>query len=580
MTLYKNKFLMTVAAVALTLAVGACSSSSDDDNTLSAVPDTGAPDTGAPDTGALAPLSELATAKADAAAAATDAMTASSDAADAAAAAMTAVANLATMQTGATAGGLAYEAHTAAGKAMMAYMDAKAASEAAAEAEEVTAAVEARIMAEEAKADAVKYAKMASDKGTAAETEAMAELMINGKDKNVGETALNADDGSSEEVTNGQSVITGRMKSEDPTTRVDMVDAVTPVEDNEDTADMDETVHAKPAVAAKTLPISRRLDSSDDMARLMLVTSYAGSKKVGVFIQNDATETNDVSGTDAGSIDLTPLADDDQDESVKSLKSVGMYYLATDADNTDARNPTDIESGTVANDAETEQVYSYVSAVDSEDNDVVVNVVRVSENDALGTTTYTYQPVSLGQAKVDIPEATDYQHIHFGVWAALGEAAKNGSQEISNLGIGFVQNYSGEGLTTIGGGSDDMPNGGMARYDGNWVATVQADDSDGNGAIRLDHGAATLTANFGKGEINALLTDLATLSGAISGNEFSGTKASAITHADLDTDGTFTGSFSGGFYGNSAAEAGGIFDFTSKDLKAGAFRGAFGGDKE
>ena len=78
---------------------------------------------------------------------------------------MAAVANLATMQTGATAGGLAYEAHTAAGKAMMAYMDAKAASEAAAEAEEVTAAVEARIMAEAAMADAVMYGMMAMEKG-------------------------------------------------------------------------------------------------------------------------------------------------------------------------------------------------------------------------------------------------------------------------------------------------------------------------------------------------------------------------------------------------------------------------------
>ena len=51
------------------------------------------------------------------------------------------------MQTNATAGGLAYEAHTAAGKAMMAYMDAKKASEDAAEAEDVTAAVEHRIIA-------------------------------------------------------------------------------------------------------------------------------------------------------------------------------------------------------------------------------------------------------------------------------------------------------------------------------------------------------------------------------------------------------------------------------------------------
>ena len=41
-----------------------------------------------------------------------------------------------------------------------------------------------------------------------------------------------------------------------------------------------------------------------------------------------------------------------------------------------------------------------------------------------------------------IPEATDYQHIHFGVWAGLGKAAKGGDQDIADLGIGFVQNFS------------------------------------------------------------------------------------------------------------------------------------------
>ena len=48
----------------------------------------------------------------------------------------------------------------------------------------------------------------------------------------------------------------------------------------------------------------------------------------------------------------------------------------------------------------------------------------------------------------------------------------------------------------------------------------------------------------------------------------------------LDSDGKFTGTFSGGFYGKQAAEAGGVFDFTSEDAEAGAFRGAFGGDRD
>ena len=224
MKFHKNKLLATVSAVALTFAVGACSSSSDDDDMMSAAPPvvTDTVTDPATDPEAPAPLSELATAQADAAAAALAAMTASGEAATAAEAAMAAVANLATMQTNATAGGLADEAQTAAGKAMMAYMDAKAASEDAAEAEEVTAAVEARIMAVEASANAVMYAMTASEKSTAAQTAAMAELMIDGKDKNVGGTSVNADAaikcGDHRYRHASQTVETGRIAANGPQT--------------------------------------------------------------------------------------------------------------------------------------------------------------------------------------------------------------------------------------------------------------------------------------------------------------------------------------------------------------------------
>ena len=67
-----------------------------------------------------------------------------------------------------------------------------------------------------------------------------------------------------------------------------------------------------------------------------------------------------------------------------------------------------------------------------------------------------------------------------------------------------------------------MPNNGTANYTGNWVATVQEADADGNGDIVLEHGAATLAANFGKATIKAALTDLATLEGTIDTNTFSG----------------------------------------------------------
>ena len=34
------------------------------------------------------------------------------------------------------------------------------------------------------------------------------------------------------------------------------------------------------------------------------------------------------------------------------------------------------------------------------------------------------------EVNASIPEATDYKHIHFGVWAALGDPEKNGTQEL------------------------------------------------------------------------------------------------------------------------------------------------------
>ena len=178
-----------------------------------------------------------------------------------------------------------------------------------------------------------------------------------------------------------------------------------------------------------------------------------------------------------------------------------------------------------------------------------------------------------------IPEATDYKHIHFGVWAALGEAEMDGSQELSDLGIGFVQSI-GDGLTGA-----DMPNNGDAEYSGNWVAAVRAADEDGNGGISLESGPASLKADFEKADITATLTGLATLEGDIAGNTFDGTKATvgaevADNPHGLTVGGEFTGEFSGGFYGTKAAEAGGVFAFTSEDQEAGEFSGAFGADKE
>ena len=123
----------------------------------------------------------------------------------------------------------------------------------------------------------------------------------------------------------------------------------------------------------------------------------------------------------------------------------------------------------------------------------------------------------------------------------------------------------------------DMPNNGSGTYLGDWAATIQASDPDGEGDVILTNGMASLDANFGKGTITADLVGLAMLEGEISTNAFSGTKAD-VAHATLDGTADFEGSFSGGFYGSKADEAGGIFDFASDDgnNEGGAFVGAFG----
>ena len=597
MNFHKNKYLTTVAAAALALAVGACGSGSDDDDMMSGGPPP-VIDPEAPGPEIPAPLTELEKAQADAAAAALAAMTASGEAATAAEAAMAAVANLATMQTNATAGGLAYEAHTAAGKAMMAYMDAKKASEDAAEAEEVTAAVEARILAEAAMDDAVDYAKTASDKGTEAETAAMAELIIDGTDKNVGGSSLNADDPSSVVTTDGDTVATGRL--EEGMQPMHSVIARAGEVGVNGTPDLDTNAYVAPVagVAASTLPIGKLVDSADDMARLMIVTQYAGSKTVKVYSEGT---TQTASGTKAGFVSIMTDADGDDETNNVALKSEGTYYPAGTTDGTlevqggltagDVPGPN---GDFVATDAKGKEVFSYT------DPDVTTKTYVVLRDEVKAGTTTTYNYVNadihvevdrdgadadtygnMHEVTAKIPEATDYKHIHYGVWAALGDPEKDGTHELSDLGIGFVQNFSGEGLTSIGGTSDDMPNGGDATYKGNWVAAVQAADEDGNGAISLVNNAATLEADFSMGEITATLTGLADLTGDIAGNTFSGDEAMvpATNMYSLGT-GKFTGTFSGGFYGAKAVEAGGIFDFTSEDAEDGAFRGAFGGKKE
>ena len=349
-------------------------------------------------------------------------MTASGEAADAAAAAMGAVANLAIMQTGATAAGLAYEAHTAAGKAMAAYLHAKAASEAAAEAEDVTAAVVARIMAEEASANAVMYAMTAAEKAGEAETAAMAELMIVDTVKTVGGTSLDAEAGSTEVTTDGDTVATGLIKGMNPKAEmVGMVGGAEYMLDNAQTPNVDEGVAHVQAVEARTFDIGKVVDSPDDMARLMIVTQYAGSKSVKVYATSSLGNVEGTLGSD-GRITTT-------DGNIVTLKSVGAYYLAG-TDNDLAYD--DVVLAT----AKAENVFSFVDnnntpdiATDDTNGHVILGSTTVDGDgtsvifervDIMVAAATADDADAMSEVTAKIPDAADYEHIHFGVWAALG----------------------------------------------------------------------------------------------------------------------------------------------------------------
>ena len=102
-----------------------------------------------------------------------------------------------------------------------------------------------------------------------------------------------------------------------------------------------------------------------------------------------------------------------------------------------------------------------------------------------------------------IPTVAAYEHIHFGVWASLGDADEmDGSQSLAALGLGFVQNISDSGIT-------DRLGIGTVTYEGNWVANVQRQNAAaGTGAINPEQGDATLTANFDEDEFTGNLMAL------------------------------------------------------------------------
>ena len=337
------------------------------------------------------------------------------------------------------------------------------------------------------------------------------------------------------------------------------------VPNDANTLDVDESKPAKPGVlAGRSVSIGLVVDAEDDSARVALAKSYIGSRSVGAYVDDDTAGTR--TGTKAITITLQ-TGTDNTDEDI-SLKSSGRHYLATAVD----------DSGNIVVGTE-EGVMIYSYTYEDSDGDDVTEYVRHSETvstemDGETIFEYTYQRVDVARG-VRLPHATDYDHIHFGIWASLAANDEDtGEHGVSELGIAFLQNFTGGGMT------EEMPNNGTGTYAGNWVAHVQEADPEGDGDVSRESGDAAMTADFRMGTIDIDLTGLASLEADITGSTFTGTEAPTIDAGDpydLESDGKFTGSVNGGFFGDEAAEAGGVFDYASEDNEGGAFRGGFGG---
>jgi hypothetical protein len=516
------------------------------------------------------------------------AKTSSDNAAMAAKDAMDAGTNLATEQTDAMSGMLAYEASKYAKMAMDEYDKAVAANDDAMAATTISAAVEAAVDAENARDAAMSHEMTADEKGMAAEEAAKMELMIVDKTKMVGDTSITIDGQSRETTVDDETSITGLLKDMDITTPGMMTVNGLPIvdDDGEDIGDR----------MAGAVDVGFTYDSSDDSARVTLVHSYLGTGKQMQFLRSDDTSpfdgssgALDVDAPASSGEDLTPNTADDDDitngavtipanashntEPVTAVpKAAGSSFRAVDATDDTRTTLYYVKSG--------------VADTTTGDTDDGIDQTRIFlERDSAGGVV-TYNVVNVIEVTIDAASA--FEHLHYGLWNGI---SGDGDNEVSDLGIGFVTALpDGMGMTEV------MPNIGSATYNGNYVANVQRADPEGDGDITRRAGTSSMVANFTKQEVDVTLSGLVTLEGMIAENTFLGEKATIIdtvmddsntptslgiqNDSGLGVTGKFTGSFEGAFYGPLGAEAGGVFDFASEDNEDGAFTGSFGGARD
>ena len=537
------------------------------------------------------------TAVADADAAALAAAGSSGSAMEAYEAAKMAGAMLAIIQTGRSAYddavAMAMEAYES---AKMQAAAAKKAYEDAKNAEELADAIRALIEAENARDAAAEALETANSQKEAAETAADGLVMVDGNMYSVGDISI-TDDRRSHTSTDGQT-ITG------------LLDGMNITHTGEgDTLGLEPDAAAEAGTdrAAVSLIVGITYDSSDDSSRLTLVNSYLAKVKERRFIRDIdtalATAAKVKPAGIAADTDYTPFtpapADTDlgilADSTTTPPKPAGQIIVpvasvtaALGVESADVPaagiygTPKMAGSFKAFDEKTTTSLYYIESGITDNSlgaKDDGIDQTRIYLEKNVVNNVVTYAVVHMRE--VTIEKEAAYKHINFGLWNSL---SGSGGNTVSSLGIGFITALEdGMGMT------EEMPNHGDATYQGNYVANVKAAHVDGDGVITRKDGAATLKADFGKDTVEATLTDLIVMEGAISGNRFSGNKASVhdtdpAENAFANTSGLaqnakLEGSFNGGFFGELAAEAGGVFSFTTDGNEDGAVTGAFGGQR-
>ena len=531
---------------------------------------------------------ELAKAQTDAATAATAADTAATDARAAAGDAEAARQNRAAIQTGdfhtGNSGELAYAAEKQAKAAEAAAVAANTASDASAAATDATTATRHLVAAEAAQKAAEDALAMAVTNSEAAVAAATKEVKVVDKTKSVGGTSITFDDTTSSSTVNKVMRHTGLLTG---------VDIASPgkrdIHGRLLTDEAGEPNAFATLLGAQKPKVSVTYDSADDSARVTLIHSYLGSQKQKQFVRfgGETPFITDEGGrvlpvpTETNFDVVDGKIDDDKDENQGATtptprvapKVAGGDFRAVDATTTAVTLyyvPARLVDDTVGEDDDgIDQTKD--NTVGKTDDGIDQTKVFLERNIANGETTYRLVNV----VEVTVDNATSFKHLHYGLWNGL---SGSGANTVTDLGTGFVNTLS--SMTDPDSEAEGgMPNFGGATYNGNWVANVQEADEEGDGGITRADGTSTLTADFVKHTVGVTLSNLATLKGAISGNTFSGDAAPVM----MDTlpgglaNAEFMGEFKGAFFGASAAEAGGVFDYASKDNKDGAFRGSFGG---